>query len=74
MAAVVTKKVYLGNSLSVNNKLEASGNGAPALSDDIVQNVRSYPVGSDYNDLTGLAVYRRLAANKLVADWVKLGV
>lgn len=72
MAAVVTKKVYLGNRLSVNNKLELHGNGAPANGDNLALNVKDFPIGTDYNDLTNLKVYRRLAANAVAADWVAL--
>lgn len=52
----------------------ATGKGAVADVDDpIVANVKDFPVGSQYTDLTGKSFYVRVADAKAVADWQKIG-
>lgn len=46
----------------------ASGEGAPA--DELIVNVKDFPVGSQYTDVSGKKFYVRMAENKAVADWV----
>lgn len=49
----------------------ASGEGAPAdVTDELIVNVKDFPVGSQYTDVSGKKFYVRMAENKAVADWV----
>lgn len=52
----------------------ASGEGAPAdvtdVTDELIVNVKDFPVGSQYTDVSGKKFYVRMAENKVVADWV----
>ena len=51
----------------------ASGKGAVADADDpIVTDVTTFPVASQYTDLTNGKQYVRIAAAKAVADWARL--
>lgn len=52
----------------------AVGNGAPTDVDDpIVSQVNTFPVGSQYTDLTSKSFYVRVAKNLVAADWNKVG-
>lgn len=48
----------------------AIGDGAPASTDKIVTDLKTYPIGSSYFDKTNNKEYRRRAAAGVVADWV----
>lgn len=50
----------------------ASGEGAPAVTDELIVNVKDFPIGSQYTDVHGKKFYVRMAENKVVADWVAL--
>lgn len=51
----------------------ATGNGAPSDSDDpIVTNVKTFPVGSQYTDLTGKAFYVRMDNSGESSDWAAI--
>lgn len=48
----------------------ATGKGVPTDADDkIITDVKSFPVGSQYTDLTGKKFYVRMAATKAASDW-----
>ena len=52
----------------------AIGEGAPADTDDpIVTDKKTYPVGSQYTDLTAKKFYVRTASAGVVADWTAVG-
>ena len=48
------------------------GEGAPAASDAIVTDIKTYPIGSQYTDKTNKNFYVRVAGAKAVADWQKV--
>ena len=49
----------------------ASGEGAPAdVTDELIVNVKDFPIGSQYTDVSGKKFYVRMAEDKAVADWV----
>lgn len=48
------------------------GEGAPATGDSILTDLKSYPIGSEYIDTVGKAVYVRVDDAQVVADWIKL--
>ena len=51
----------------------ATGEGTIAeATDPIVTNVKDFPIGSQYTDVTGKNFYVRVAAAKAVADWKKV--
>lgn len=48
----------------------AIGKGAPTDADDtIIADVRTFPVGSQYTDLTGKKFYVRTDSKGVAADW-----
>ena len=52
----------------------AIGKGTPADTDDPINtNVRDFPVGSMYTDLTGEKLYVRTDENGVAADWTAIG-
>lgn len=52
----------------------ATGKGAPADADEpLVVNVKDYPVGSQFTDLTGKKFYVRTDKQGVVADWTGIG-
>ena len=51
----------------------ATGKGTVSdVTDPIVTNVKDFPIGSQYTDLTGKKFYVRVAGAKAVADWHKV--
>lgn len=53
----------------------AIGKGTPADTDDPINtNVRDFPVGSMYTDLTGKRLYVRTDEKGVVGDWTAIGV
>lgn len=51
----------------------ATGNGVPSDSDDpIVANVKTFPVGSQYTDLSGKAFYVRTGNSGESSDWTAI--
>lgn len=72
--AKITELVILNPSDKTRMYAVSTGKGAPANADDvIVTNVRDFPVGSQYTDLTGKKFFVRVAVNKAVADWKEIG-
>lgn len=72
--AKITKLVILNPSDKTRMYAVSTGEGAPADVDDvIVTNVRDFPVGSQYTDLTGEKFFVRVAVKKVVADWKEIG-
>ena len=52
----------------------ATGNGAPTDTDDIINtDLKTFPVGSQYTDLTGKKFYVRTGKTKAAADWTSIG-
>lgn len=52
----------------------AIGKGTPADTDDPINtNVRDFPVGSMYTDLTGKKLYVRTDEKGVAADWTAIG-
>lgn len=52
----------------------AIGKGTPADTDDPINtNVRDFPVGSMYTDLTEKKLYVRTNEKGVVADWTAIG-
>lgn len=52
----------------------AIGKGTPADTDDPINtNVRDFPVGSMYTDLTGKKLYVRTDEEGVAADWTAIG-
>ena len=52
----------------------ATGKGTVSdVTDPIVTNVKDFPIGSQYTDLTNKTFAVRVAANKAVADWKVIG-
>lgn len=70
--AKVTNLVILNPADKTRMYSVAIGNGTPADADDpIVSDVRSYPVGSQFIDLTAKKFYIRTAKTKASTDWVE---
>lgn len=68
--AKVTELVILNPADKTRMYSVATGKGVPTDADDpIVADVKSYPVGSQYTDLTGKKFYVRTASAKAAADW-----
>lgn len=67
----VTNLRYLNPSEKTLICPDLEGDGAPALTDELVQDVKKFPVGTKYYDKTNRIEYRRVAANKALADFSK---
>lgn len=68
--AKVTDLVILNPADKTRMYSVATGNGVPTDADDpIVADVKSFPVGSQYTDLTGKKFYVRTAKAGAAADW-----
>lgn len=48
------------------------GEGAPETGDTLLTDLKSYPIGSEYIDTVGKAVYFRVANEGSTTDWIKL--
>ena len=71
--AKVTDLVILNGADKTRHYSVAMGKGAIAeVADPIVADVRQFPIGSQYTDLTGKNFYVRVAGAKAVADWQKV--
>ena len=71
--ANVTDLVILNGADKARHYSVAMGKGAIAeVADPIVADVRQFPIGSQYTDLTGKNFYVRVAGAKAVADWQKV--
>lgn len=52
----------------------ATGNGVPTDADDTINtDVKSFPIGSQYTDLTGKKFYIRTDKKGVAADWTAVG-
>ena len=72
--ANVTDLVILNGADKTRHYSVAMGKGAIAeVADPIVADVRQFPIGSQYTDLTNKTFAVRVAANKAVADWKVIG-
>lgn len=71
--AKITNLVILNPADKTRMYAVATGQGAPADADDVlVTNVKDFPVGSQYTDVTGKSFYVRVADAVAVADWQKI--
>lgn len=71
--AKIANLVILNSADKTRHYSVAMGEGAVADADDvIVTDLKSYPLGSQYTDLTNKTMSVRTAANKAVADWTVL--
>lgn len=71
--AKITELTVLNPSDKTRMYAVATGKGAPTDVDDVlVTDLRTYPVGSQYTDLTGSKFYVRTKAESKVADWVNI--
>lgn len=68
----VTNLVVLNPADKTRHFSVALGEGAPAASDAIVTDVKTYPIGSQYTDKTGKNFYVRVAEAKVAEDWKKI--
>lgn len=72
--AKVTNLVVLNPADKTRHYSVAMGNGAPTdVADPIVADVRTFPTGSQYTDLTGKKFYVRTAATGAASDWTAIG-
>lgn len=70
---MVTNLSILNSGDKARHYSVATGNGAPAASDVIVMDVKTFSVGSQYTDLTNKHFYVRMAVAGAVTDWQKIG-
>lgn len=72
--AKITELVILNPSDKTRMYAVLTGKGTPTDADDvIVTNVRDFPVGSQYTDLTGKKFFVRVAVAKAATDWKEIG-
>lgn len=72
--AKVTDLVILNPADKTRMYSVAIGKGTPADTDDPINtNVRDFPVGSMYTDLTGKKLYVRTDEKGVAADWTAIG-
>ena len=71
--AKITKLTILNPADKTRMFSVATGEGAIAeATDPIVTNVKDFPIGSQYTDISGKSFYVRVSAAKEVADWKKV--
>lgn len=71
--AKITKLTILNPADKTRMFSVATGNGTVSDADDpIVTNVKDFPIGSQYTDLTGKNFYVRVAGAKETTDWHKV--
>lgn len=71
--AKVTNLVILNPADQTRMYSVAVGKGAPADADDPINtNVKDFPIGSQYTDLTGKKFYIRTANQGVAADWTEV--
>lgn len=72
--AKVTNLVILNPSDKTRMYSVATGKGVPAdAGDPIIANVKDFPIGSQYTDLTGKKFYVRTDNKGVAADWTVTG-
>lgn len=72
--AKVTELAILNSSDKTRMYSVATGKGAPTDADDPINaNVKAFPIGSQYTDLTGKKLYVRTGKNGVAADWTTIG-
>lgn len=72
--AKVTDLVVLNSSDKTRMYAVASGKGAPADADDPINaDIKTFPIGSQYTDLTNKHLYVRMLASKAYTDWTDIG-
>lgn len=71
--AKVTNLAILNPADKTRHYTVASGNGAPTdANDPLVEDVKTFPAGSQYTDLTGKKFYVRMATTGAAADWTAI--
>lgn len=72
--AKVTDLVILNPADKTRMYSVATGKGVPTDVDDVINtDIRKFPAGSQYTDLTGKKFYVRTAETKAAADWTVIG-
>ena len=71
--AKVTELVILNPADKTRMYSVATGKGAPADADDPINtDLKSFPVGSQYTDLTAKKFYVRTGSTAAAADWTSI--
>lgn len=71
--AKVTNLAILNSSDKTRMYSVATGNGVPTDADDPINNdIKSFPIGSQYTDLTGKKFYVRTGKTLAAADWTAI--
>jgi len=68
----VTKLAILNPADKTRHFTVATGEGAPANTDSIATDVKTFPVGSQYTDTSNKKFYIRMAATGVAADWTNI--
>ena len=72
--AKVTNLVVLNPADKTRMYSVAIGKGAPADTDDPINtDLKTFPIGSQYTDLTGKKFYVRTGETKAATDWTAAG-
>lgn len=72
--ALITELTILNPADKTRMYSVCTGKGAPTdAADPLIADVLTYPIGSQYTDLTGKKFYVRMADAKAAADWVSPG-
>lgn len=72
--AKVTNLVILNPADKARMYSVATGKGTPTDVDDpIITNVRDFPIGSQYTDLSAKKLYVRTDNKRVAADWTAVG-
>ena len=54
---------------AMNKAPRLTGIGAIEVTDSLVTDIKNYPVGSEYFDITNFKLYKRVAVAAALADW-----
>lgn len=72
--AKVTNLVILNPADKTRMYSVATGKGAPTDADDPINaDLKTFPIGSQYTDLTGKKFYVRTGETAEAADWTNIG-
>lgn len=72
--AKVTNLTVLNPSDKTRMYSVMTGKGVPSDADDPINtNVKDFPIGSQYTDLTGKKLYIRTDTKGVAADWTSIG-
>ena len=71
MAATIQTKTRVGDRLAVGNILIITGSGAIVAADALVTDVKAFPPGTVYIDVTNNVTYQRIGKAAAIGDWYK---